>query len=115
MEMPSGAIVGTLAIGAIVAAGFWYAGDSGVREWAPGVAAQREGSPGSFPSASGRHVDWSADGCRLLILSRNAADAKGRITLHDLAQPHVRTTLDVEGDIVGRAALAIDGHILAAT
>jgi len=59
-------------------------------------------------------VEWSAEGQSLLVVSRSETDAKGRITLHDLARPD-STAVDVEGDYVHCASLASDGHVLAAT
>jgi WD40 repeat protein len=115
MEMPSGAIVGTVIIGTLVAAGVWYSGAPEIPEWVPAGAGQREESSDTLPSTCGRRVEWSTDGRKLLILSRNDTDAGGRITLHDLARPNDSTTLFVPGEAIQSASWATDGHVLAGT
>src|SRR5262249_42189758 len=111
METPSGSITGILLIGALVAVGVWYSRDSAVHDVKHAGASHREENPAEFPSASGKRVDWSADGRSLLILSRNGADEHVQMTLHDLARPHEPTTVDLPGDVVSGASLAIDDHV----
>jgi WD40 repeat protein len=115
MEIPSGAVVGTLGIGAVVLAGIWYGCDAGLCEWTSPFAAQRQESRSNIASAFGMRVEWSANGQTLLVVSRNGADAKGRITLHDLSRPDLSTAVDVEGEYVHCTSPGRDGYFLAAT
>ena len=91
------AIPGT-AIVCLIAAGAWHARQfDSPPGTAVGSAARNENAPPSDITAS--RVEWSADGLRLLSLSRGERGAEGFVALHDVAlswQVPDPTIVDVE-------------------
>jgi WD40 repeat protein len=71
-------------------------------------------SPDSARSV--KQFNWSADGDRLLCVSRGSENIYCRLDLYDARQPAGWTSIDVLGEPIGAATLAADGrHALVGT
>ena len=109
-------LAGVAAIVALVAVAVWYADESEGQPWFNTKLAATGTTQAALPQVCVNFVDWSADGKKLLTLSRGETSALGVLTLHDATGNVCRMPIDVSGDHVHCAALAPDGrHVLAGT
>jgi WD40 repeat protein len=111
-----GALCGSFGIGALVAIGVWHADDPEMQPFRPLAFIDAATVTTPLPHLTANRVYWSADGSRILSISRGKVDAFGRLALHDTAETNGCTPLDVASEAINCAALAPDGlHVLLGT
>jgi WD40 repeat protein len=116
MKLTPETLAGTLVIALLVAAGAWYAQDPASERWPlTGFSAGDAKGNGRLP-VNINHLDWSADGRKLLARIRGENDSEARLALIDVALPDRQSELEAVDDTVSAAVLAPEAqHVLAAS
>jgi WD40 repeat protein len=105
MKRVHDAFAGTLAIGLLVAAGFWYAHDPNSQSYFTS-----QGATSGGPGVTVRQLSWAAEGTKILSANRGGATSELQLVLHDLNRQGLCTPIDPIEDTVSATALAPDGQ-----
>ena len=109
-------IVGICCVSLLVGVGLWYADNRETGQWmSTSSGAGGENEVTSSPAAIGR-IEWSADGQKIISLSRGAFGPGECLAMHDPVQGSGAMPIDAAGEPVAAIAMGPDlRHLAVAT